>query len=85
MCVYAALPKEYERIGRAFRNLSTVFISSKYPGEETRGVLLLFADVVVLVVSIKFLCLRRGDVDRRSDSCWKNLRGDSRDSCTAGT
>uniref|UniRef100_A0A8P4KQY4 Sorting nexin-9 n=1 Tax=Dicentrarchus labrax TaxID=13489 RepID=A0A8P4KQY4_DICLA len=29
------LPKEYERIGRAFRNLSTVFISSKYPGEET--------------------------------------------------
>ncbi|KAF0046356.1 hypothetical protein F2P81_002885 [Scophthalmus maximus] len=30
-----ALPKEYERIGRAFTNLSTVFISSKYPGEET--------------------------------------------------
>ncbi|XP_039979060.1 sorting nexin-9-like isoform X2 [Xiphias gladius] len=29
------LPKEYERIGRAFRNLSTVFNSSKYPGEET--------------------------------------------------
>uniref|UniRef100_A0A671YWA9 Sorting nexin 9a n=1 Tax=Sparus aurata TaxID=8175 RepID=A0A671YWA9_SPAAU len=29
------LPKEYERIGRAFRNLSTVFISSRYPGEET--------------------------------------------------
>ncbi|AWO95481.1 putative sorting nexin-9-like isoform 2 [Scophthalmus maximus] len=29
------LPKEYERIGRAFTNLSTVFISSKYPGEET--------------------------------------------------
>ncbi|XP_051797698.1 sorting nexin-9-like [Acanthochromis polyacanthus] len=29
------LPKEYERIGRAFRNLSTVFSSSKYPGEET--------------------------------------------------
>uniref|UniRef100_A0A8D3BRZ3 Sorting nexin-9-like n=1 Tax=Scophthalmus maximus TaxID=52904 RepID=A0A8D3BRZ3_SCOMX len=28
------LPKEYERIGRAFTNLSTVFISSKYP-EET--------------------------------------------------
>uniref|UniRef100_A0A7N6A6H6 Sorting nexin n=1 Tax=Anabas testudineus TaxID=64144 RepID=A0A7N6A6H6_ANATE len=28
------LPKEYERIGRAFRNLSTVFNSSKYPGEE---------------------------------------------------
>ncbi|MEQ2257661.1 Sorting nexin-9 [Ilyodon furcidens] len=31
----AALPKEYERIGRAFKNLSTVFNSSKYPGEET--------------------------------------------------
>ncbi|XP_041821826.1 sorting nexin-9-like isoform X2 [Chelmon rostratus] len=29
------LPKEYERIGRAFRNLSSVFISSSYPGEET--------------------------------------------------
>ncbi|XP_038578172.1 sorting nexin-9-like [Micropterus salmoides] len=29
------LPKEYERIGRAFRNLSAVFISSKYPGEAT--------------------------------------------------
>ncbi|MEQ2163447.1 hypothetical protein GOODEAATRI_030244, partial [Goodea atripinnis] len=29
------LPKEYERIGRAFKNLSTVFNSSKYPGEET--------------------------------------------------
>lgn len=29
------LPKEYERIGRAFRNLSAVFTSSKYPGEET--------------------------------------------------
>ncbi|XP_065808195.1 sorting nexin-9 isoform X2 [Labrus bergylta] len=29
------LPKEYERIGRAFRNLSTVFTSSRYPGEET--------------------------------------------------
>ncbi|KAK2857262.1 hypothetical protein Q5P01_005997 [Channa striata] len=29
------LPKEYERIGRAFRNLSTVFNTSKYPGEET--------------------------------------------------
>ncbi|XP_067358032.1 sorting nexin-9-like isoform X2 [Channa argus] len=29
------LPKEYERIGRAFGNLSTVFNSSKYPGEET--------------------------------------------------
>ncbi|XP_028255989.1 sorting nexin-9-like [Parambassis ranga] len=29
------LPKEYERIGRAFRNLSTVFSSSRYPGEET--------------------------------------------------
>ncbi|XP_044043501.1 sorting nexin-9-like [Siniperca chuatsi] len=29
------LPKEYERIGRAFKNLSSVFISSKYPGEET--------------------------------------------------
>uniref|UniRef100_A0A3Q1ER57 Sorting nexin 9 n=1 Tax=Acanthochromis polyacanthus TaxID=80966 RepID=A0A3Q1ER57_9TELE len=30
------LPKEYERIGRAFRNLSTVFSSSKYPGEEAK-------------------------------------------------
>uniref|UniRef100_A0A7N8WLA4 Sorting nexin n=1 Tax=Mastacembelus armatus TaxID=205130 RepID=A0A7N8WLA4_9TELE len=30
------LPKEYQRIGRAFRNLSTVFNTSKYPGEETR-------------------------------------------------
>uniref|UniRef100_A0A3P8NLN6 Sorting nexin 9 n=1 Tax=Astatotilapia calliptera TaxID=8154 RepID=A0A3P8NLN6_ASTCA len=29
------LPKEYERIGQAFRNLSTVFITSKYPGEAT--------------------------------------------------
>uniref|UniRef100_A0A668UD61 Sorting nexin n=1 Tax=Oreochromis aureus TaxID=47969 RepID=A0A668UD61_OREAU len=29
------LPKEYEHIGRAFRNLSTVFITSKYPGEAT--------------------------------------------------
>ncbi|XP_068586399.1 sorting nexin-9-like isoform X2 [Cebidichthys violaceus] len=29
------LPKEYNRIGRAFKNLSAVFISSKYPGEET--------------------------------------------------
>ncbi|XP_027866447.1 sorting nexin-9-like [Xiphophorus couchianus] len=29
------LPKEYERIGRAFGNLSTVFNSSRYPGEET--------------------------------------------------
>ncbi|XP_076580107.1 sorting nexin-9-like isoform X2 [Chaetodon auriga] len=29
------LPKEYERIGRAFRNLSSVFISSNYPGEQT--------------------------------------------------
>ncbi|XP_023281875.1 sorting nexin-9-like [Seriola lalandi dorsalis] len=29
------LPKEYKRIGRAFRNLSNVFNSSKYPGEET--------------------------------------------------
>uniref|UniRef100_A0A3Q3RLB9 Sorting nexin-9-like n=1 Tax=Mastacembelus armatus TaxID=205130 RepID=A0A3Q3RLB9_9TELE len=29
------LPKEYQRIGRAFRNLSTVFNTSKYPGEET--------------------------------------------------
>lgn len=29
------LPKEYERIGRAFRNLSAVFITSKYPGEAT--------------------------------------------------
>ncbi|XP_047211618.1 sorting nexin-9-like isoform X1 [Girardinichthys multiradiatus] len=29
------LPKEYERIGQAFKNLSTVFNSSKYPGEET--------------------------------------------------
>ncbi|XP_067439360.1 sorting nexin-9-like isoform X2 [Thunnus thynnus] len=29
------LPKEYERIGRAFSNLSAVFSSSKYPGEET--------------------------------------------------
>ncbi|XP_024859044.2 sorting nexin-9-like, partial [Kryptolebias marmoratus] len=29
------LPKEYERIGRAFQNLSIVFSSSKYPGEET--------------------------------------------------
>ncbi|CAJ1087423.1 sorting nexin-9-like [Xyrichtys novacula] len=29
------LPKEYERIGRAFKNLSTVFTSSGYPGEET--------------------------------------------------
>ncbi|XP_069577290.1 sorting nexin-9-like isoform X2 [Brachyistius frenatus] len=29
------LPNEYERIGRAFRNLSAVFSSSKYPGEET--------------------------------------------------
>ncbi|XP_072235339.1 sorting nexin-9-like isoform X1 [Leuresthes tenuis] len=29
------LPKEYERIGRAFRNLSTVFTNSRYPGEET--------------------------------------------------
>uniref|UniRef100_UPI0037E71C87 sorting nexin-9-like isoform X2 n=1 Tax=Semicossyphus pulcher TaxID=241346 RepID=UPI0037E71C87 len=29
------LPKEYERIGRAFRNLSAVFTCSKYPGEET--------------------------------------------------
>nr|XP_046238797.1 sorting nexin-9-like isoform X2 [Scatophagus argus] len=29
------LPKEYKRIGRALRNLSTVFISSRYPGEET--------------------------------------------------
>ncbi|XP_054591403.2 sorting nexin-9 [Nothobranchius furzeri] len=28
------LPKEYERIGRAIRNLSTVFNSSNYPGEE---------------------------------------------------
>lgn len=34
--VCAALPKEYERIGRAFRNLSTVFNSSKYPGEDAR-------------------------------------------------
>nr|XP_020474771.1 sorting nexin-9-like [Monopterus albus] len=29
------LPKEYKRIGQAFGNLSTVFNSSKYPGEET--------------------------------------------------
>ncbi|XP_015256886.1 PREDICTED: sorting nexin-9-like [Cyprinodon variegatus] len=29
------LPKEYERIGRAFSNLSTVFATSRYPGEET--------------------------------------------------
>ncbi|XP_074520540.1 sorting nexin-9-like isoform X2 [Halichoeres trimaculatus] len=29
------LPKEYERIGRAFKNLSTVFNTSRYPGEET--------------------------------------------------
>ncbi|KAM4560301.1 sorting nexin-9-like isoform 2-T2 [Odontesthes bonariensis] len=29
------LPKEYERIGRAFGNLSAVFNSSMYPGEET--------------------------------------------------
>ncbi|XP_042372131.1 sorting nexin-9-like [Plectropomus leopardus] len=29
------LPKEYERIGRAFRSLSAVFSSSEYPGEET--------------------------------------------------
>ncbi|XP_041638015.1 sorting nexin-9-like isoform X2 [Cheilinus undulatus] len=29
------LPKEYERIGRALRDLSSVFTSSRYPGEET--------------------------------------------------
>uniref|UniRef100_A0A3Q3XG90 Sorting nexin n=1 Tax=Mola mola TaxID=94237 RepID=A0A3Q3XG90_MOLML len=29
------LPKEYKQIGHAFRNLSTVFTSSKYAGEET--------------------------------------------------
>ncbi|XP_013863993.1 sorting nexin-9 isoform X2 [Austrofundulus limnaeus] len=29
------LPKEYERIGQALQNLSTVFSSSMYPGEET--------------------------------------------------
>lgn len=28
------LPKEYERIGRAFGNLSAVFNTSRYPGEE---------------------------------------------------
>ncbi|XP_054479506.1 sorting nexin-9-like [Anoplopoma fimbria] len=34
-CTDVSLPKEYRRIGRGFRNLSAVFISSKYPGEET--------------------------------------------------
>ncbi|XP_076006205.1 sorting nexin-9-like isoform X2 [Genypterus blacodes] len=29
------LPKEYQRIGRAFQTLSTVFSSSRYPGEDT--------------------------------------------------
>lgn len=30
----AALPKEYQRIGKAFQNLSSVFSSSGYQGVE---------------------------------------------------
>lgn len=34
-----ALPKEYQRIGKAFQNLSTVFVSSGYQGTVNTSVL----------------------------------------------
>lgn len=34
ICFTIALPKEYQRIGKAFQNLSSVFTSSGYQGTE---------------------------------------------------
>ncbi len=53
----SALPKEYQRIGKAFQNLSSVFTSSGYQGTAMNTDMTPNVDLKVALINTRSLCV----------------------------
>lgn len=78
----SALPKEYQRIGKAFQNLSSVFTSSGYQGTARQWGNA--SNWHVHGKSFFFFCCRWGNSDWRHDGSRKDVWGNRSDRGRAG-